>query len=304
MLLSNRFRILQKVPNVWRNVLPLGGLTVLTFHNLVANETERQQTDPRYTHTIEEVEAILLYLLRAGFAFVSMEQVLGGLPTHGRLALLTMDDGYAGNLALLPILDRLGIPVTWFITTAPIASGQPFWWDAFAAAHPEKTRSAQKAAIQHLAESGYPASAKNPSGQTTVPDFLRPLTPEELCQACASGAVSIGFHGHTHTWFTRLNADQRRAECQASATLFHEWGLRPLPILAFPDGAFNRDAVLQLQQDGFDAVFTTRAYTNPPTTHGIWGRFTLYGDEAATQVHRIVHPSRVREAWIRRKSNI
>ena len=44
---------------------------------------------------------------------------------------VTFDDGYADNLTVaLPILEEMGIPATFFISTGNIGTRDEFWWDA------------------------------------------------------------------------------------------------------------------------------------------------------------------------------
>lgn len=43
---------------------------------------------------------------------------------------VTFDDGYADNLTTAtPVLERHGVPATFFICSGQIGSGQAFWWD-------------------------------------------------------------------------------------------------------------------------------------------------------------------------------
>jgi len=46
---------------------------------------------------------------------------------------LTFDDGYADNyLSAKPVLERFGIPATFFVTTVYIGTDREFWWDDLA----------------------------------------------------------------------------------------------------------------------------------------------------------------------------
>ncbi|HEX3035117.1 MAG TPA: polysaccharide deacetylase family protein [Thermodesulfobacteriota bacterium] len=52
----------------------------------------------------------------------------GHLPD--RAVVVTFDDGYADNLYnAKPLLERYGIPATFFITTGYVGRGREFWWD-------------------------------------------------------------------------------------------------------------------------------------------------------------------------------
>lgn len=52
----------------------------------------------------------------------------GTLPP--RATVLTFDDGYADNLhAALPLLERNGLPATFFLTTGTLGCAREFWWD-------------------------------------------------------------------------------------------------------------------------------------------------------------------------------
>ncbi|WP_068070766.1 polysaccharide deacetylase family protein [Novosphingobium lentum] len=50
-----------------------------------------------------------------------------------RATAITFDDGYADNATLAkPVLERLGLPATVFLTTGNVETGAPFWWDELA----------------------------------------------------------------------------------------------------------------------------------------------------------------------------
>src|SRR6266436_7006065 len=73
-------------------------------------------------------------VLRHAAQPVPMGRLLAALD-HARpartLVAVTFDDGYAESLRTArPILERLGIPATAFLTSGYIGSGREFWWDA------------------------------------------------------------------------------------------------------------------------------------------------------------------------------
>jgi peptidoglycan/xylan/chitin deacetylase (PgdA/CDA1 family) len=55
----------------------------------------------------------------------------GTLPR--RAVAVTFDDGYRDNLNVAkPLLSKVGVPATVFLSTGSIGSGRPFWWDELA----------------------------------------------------------------------------------------------------------------------------------------------------------------------------
>ncbi|MFH1021401.1 MAG: polysaccharide deacetylase family protein, partial [Pseudomonadota bacterium] len=105
--------------------------------------------------TPDNFRSHLEYLKRT-FPIVRFEQEW---PTVNRPSVaITFDDGYADNLEVaLPIIEEAGVPVTFFVSTAAIDSGDEFWWDAL-----ERLV---------LGDSGYPGefTAHDPRGKTTWP---------------------------------------------------------------------------------------------------------------------------------------
>jgi peptidoglycan/xylan/chitin deacetylase (PgdA/CDA1 family) len=47
---------------------------------------------------------------------------------------ISFDDGYSDNLHVaLPLLEKYDLPATFFVTTDPVKTSRPFWWDELAA---------------------------------------------------------------------------------------------------------------------------------------------------------------------------
>ncbi len=87
----------------------------------------RPQTDPRI---LEES----LRILSDFYHFVSLDDALdmlsGRKPMLPYCTVLTFDDGYRNNVRYaFPILEKLGIPATFYITSGHVEERKPLWYD-------------------------------------------------------------------------------------------------------------------------------------------------------------------------------
>jgi peptidoglycan/xylan/chitin deacetylase (PgdA/CDA1 family) len=76
-----------------------------------------------YMHSLEEAEypafeKCVCHLLDKGYRFVHLEEFLAGPGSH--LAFVSFDDNYRAWYQTLPLLERLGVPATFYINTLPL----------------------------------------------------------------------------------------------------------------------------------------------------------------------------------------
>lgn len=81
-----------------------------------------------FTHSPEGFERQLLELRRRGYKFVSLAQLVNEIGKCGsesaRTAVITFDDGWVDNYEFaLPILKKLDVPATFFVTSAHLGEG-------------------------------------------------------------------------------------------------------------------------------------------------------------------------------------
>lgn len=79
----------------------------------------------------EEFEKIIRYLIKRNYTFLSTKELYTRLKEQnlsGKLAFVSFDDGWKGNLELLPILEKYHVPVTIFVAVEPLYSGN-YWWE-------------------------------------------------------------------------------------------------------------------------------------------------------------------------------
>ena len=110
-------------------------LTVLAYHRVMhAGSPDSYPFDLELiSATPAEFEWQMQYI-RENMNAVSLEQVLahleGGAPLPRNAVAVTFDDGFSDTYdCAFPIVRRLGIPCTVFVTTGYVESGEPFWFE-------------------------------------------------------------------------------------------------------------------------------------------------------------------------------
>ena len=147
-----------------------------------------------------------------GYTFVSIDN----LPKHGHWVCLTFDDGYRDNYTLAyPMLKRLGVPFTVYVTTGFIDNLSPMWW--------------------------YPGAQLG-------------ISTEELKTMDADPLCTIGAHTVSHPRLDILTREQQYREIAESkqtleALLGHE-----IKHFSFPHGAHNKDTLSICRELGFRTV--------------------------------------------------
>jgi GT2 family glycosyltransferase/peptidoglycan/xylan/chitin deacetylase (PgdA/CDA1 family) len=162
-------------------------------------------------------------MLRAGWRFVSLQEVLSVLDGRGslpsRAVLVTFDDGFADLLtAALPIMVRRGVPAVAFAVS-----------DRLGATNDWESRSG----VSRLAL----------------------LDAHGLGQLSDSG-VAIGSHGATHCRLPGLDGGQLEAQVGESAARLQALGLPRPAAFSYPYGEWSPNVVAAVRAAGYAAAFT------------------------------------------------
>lgn len=212
----------------------------------------------------------------------------GTLPA--RAACITFDDGYADNLQIAaPILQRQGLPATFFIATG-YQDGSWMWNDLIleavrAAPGPRldlsgteldgmgpldlSTLAARRQSLKlllprakYLAPSARKAFARRLADRQGACQGPGPMLDPTGVQALASvPGMTIGAHTVTHPILARVSLDEAEAECRGSRDTLQALLQRPVRLFAYPNGSpdhdYGTEHAVMLQRVGFDAAVTT-----------------------------------------------
>lgn len=127
----SKFGILDRL--LWlRTRIGLPFLTILTYHR-VGDPSAIGELDPDVREADANGLSEQIAVVRSTGTIVSLEEVRAffqGKRSPPNPVMLAFDDGYVDcRDVILPILQKEGVPATFFIPTAYPDSGRLFWWD-------------------------------------------------------------------------------------------------------------------------------------------------------------------------------
>jgi peptidoglycan/xylan/chitin deacetylase (PgdA/CDA1 family) len=225
--------------------------------------------------------------LRKSYEIVSLDDALEMLTSEEPYkrskpsAVLTFDDGDKGLYDhLLPFLTADALPVTIYIATRQIESGEPYWFDrimnALQAPRPVKVeldqfgtwcfgteeREARWDKLGRLLESLKTAAPKvrEELTQTILSQAsdtpkelaeLRPMTVAQLREIAALKCVTIGAHSHCHNLLDQIPISEASESIMISRSKLETWIDSEVKHFAYPNGNEYMELRAILKQSGF-----------------------------------------------------
>ena len=223
--------------------------------------------------------------LKDTFPVVRFEEDWSGIAKPA--VCVTFDDGYADNaLEALPILEELGVPATFFVSTGTIGSRSEFWWHElerviletenlppsftladkrFGRSWPTGLPGERQAFYQGIVRLMNDVDAGQRTGwlaqlrrwaQTGegAADRHRAMTVDELRLLAASSRVTIGAHTVTHTRLSSLSPAAQREEITVSKRELEAWTGRDISTFSYPFGRrsdYTQQSIALCRQAGF-----------------------------------------------------
>jgi len=162
-------------------------------------------------------------LLKAmGYRGVSMSDAMPYLrgEQQGRVAVITLDDGYVDNLeSAAPILRRYGFTATCYVVSGFL--GQRSTWD------------------------------------TDRVDVRKQVMSRDQLRAWHAAGMEVGAHTRTHVRLSRCTDEQQRDEIEGSKVELEECIDAPVTQFCYPYGDYDDRAVDVARQAGYIAATTT-----------------------------------------------
>jgi peptidoglycan/xylan/chitin deacetylase (PgdA/CDA1 family) len=201
---------------------------------------------------------------------------------------ITFDDGYADNaLEALPILEEVGVPATFFVSTGTIGTAREFWWhelermflgqqdlpsrftledELFGKSWLTGTSCERQecyrgivalmTAVDVVRRDSWLGQLRN-WGQSDVMTGVNPhrsLTTGELQLLAKSPWTTIGAHTMTHTQLSSIPADRQREEIGGSKKQLETWLDQEITVFSYPFGKrchYTAETVTLCRDAGF-----------------------------------------------------
>ncbi len=278
-------------------------LITYLFHALFADAAQvaADHIAPQQAITVDHFRRFVEHYQRAGYRFVSPDDLDAGLDPEGRYVMATFDDGYFNNRLALDVLAACDVPAVFFISTGHVKTGRCFWWDVLHRhRHIDAGRTllARRDELKAMPTDRVEAALREALGDDClrpIGDVDRPFTPAELRDLAAHRLVHVGNHSVDHAILTAYSDDARREQITGCQRDLHAiCGATPT-IISYPNGDHDRATLDAAADAGLRWGITVAKHKNPlplagdPPARLTLGRFTLWGDrdiDGQCEVHR------------------
>ena len=259
---------------------------ILCYHNVGA--AGRGWLGASRSIPVAEFEAQMRWL-KANVDVVSLDQITtdsGALARHQ--VAITFDDGYLNNVeTVMPILQQLELPMTWFVASQFVDDAQQLpWWDMIDLLMQQSTGSVEfgEPEIRGVFDLALPQDRSwlNRSLRAIIkqtPSARRDVIIEELAQQVARHVeipanafarpeeiaaiewpgLELGGHTVSHPNLAACDESARREELQAGKLRLEQISGRPLNWFAYPFGGpdtFDAASAAAVRQCGFRGAVT------------------------------------------------
>ena len=187
----------------------------------VAEQRSEQPNQRDLEVTVDWLEQTMLEYKQKGFSFVSIDNLTTLNTKHSTLntkkwVCVTFDDGYRDNYTLAyPLLKRLNVPFTVYVTTGFIDNRLPMWW---------------------------------------YPDECLGMSTEELRAIDADPLCTIGAHTVSHPKLDSLSYEEQSKEIADSKLELERLLGHSVNHFSFPHGAHNADTLKISHELGFSTT--------------------------------------------------
>jgi peptidoglycan/xylan/chitin deacetylase (PgdA/CDA1 family) len=174
---------------------------------------------------------------------------------------VTFDDGYLDNLTeASPVLEELGLPATFFVTSAGLVEPHVYWWDVLARSPVPDKPKVHHTLVHADLNMRHQIMTELDLTPGCRPDetMPRPMSAEEIRTLASKANHEVGVHTTNHLFLPSQPSDvctRELVDCKASLERLLN---RPVSSVSYPFGGENEDIASVAKAAGFDIGVTVR----------------------------------------------
>lgn len=257
-----------------------------------------------YTHNPNKryFEKCILWLQKKGFRFISMNDLLkissGDLPFPCGAVIITVDDGWKENKQnVIAISRKYNIPITIFVSTDPVLTGNPYWWSSIEKANHLGLIDHTVADLKKMSNDQRLMIVKDM--QSLIKQNREAFTEEELLKVSKNKLVTIGSHTVNHPILTNCTDAQSLVEISDSKNILSNLLEKEIDTFSYPNGDFTDREINYLRLAGYKLGFTT--INNYITPENIHDPFTLPRTDLIETISFAENVCRITGVWFVQK---
>ena len=231
---------------LWREMVQRNKVTFLLFHDMDAVDAERNFA---YLKKHYQIIGLSDYL----------EAVRLGVKFPKKSVVITLDDGHASNYQMLPVIQRLQIPVTIFLCSSIVGTNRHFWFR-----HSEEMKSQVEALKQLTNQQRLEAMRQYGFDQRKEFDNTQALTIGQINEMKSV----VDFQSHTcfHPILPQCNNEEAQWEIAVSKQqLEYNYGLE-ICALSYPNGDYSLRDIEMAKKAGYQCGVTVDSGYNDTQT--------------------------------------
>lgn len=228
----------------------------------IAHLTQNKVILSLYTHNPDKdfFEKCIKWLLKKGFHFISINElhkiIAGEMEFPFGAVLLTADDGWRENKNnIIQIADAYHVPITIFVTTEPVLTGDAYWWSYIEKGyHLGLTTHTVNELKKMKNEDRLKILAAVKSQLKTNREAL---SIEELNVLSNNPWITIGSHTITHPILNNCSDTTSFKEIYESRIILGNWLDKEINSFSYPNGDFTSREINYVKMAGYQFAFTT-----------------------------------------------
>ena len=193
----------------------------------------------------EQLDRLLRRFTSKGYRFISVEELYSILSekktVNEKLGFISLDDGWQGNLQLIPVLEKYNAHLCIFVTTEPLTSGN-YWWEFI-------TKERGREGMIKFKSLPYDVFCRQlADAKRSIHLDRSSMTVDELKTISAHPLVSIQSHTVNHPILTNVPDDVLKNELTESKKILESLCNSEIFAFSYPNGSLSDREVIAVSK--------------------------------------------------------